>query len=443
MSLFNYVSAYIRAGFSVCPVAPRSKRTVHKDWPNTDSARAIQLFQANPDYNIGVGLGDASGGIVDIDLDAPAAVQLATAIFPRTDLRFGRPGKPNSHWIYRVSQPGRTKQFQHPKTNAMLIEYRANGAMTVFPPSVHQETGELIEFEGDPGEASETDREELLRRCSLVAIASVVVERWAPGSRHRLALALAGLLGTSGVDRDNAIRLMEAITAVASDDEVEDRLDCIRTTYDRLQGGETVEFRGTLDDLLGARIVQAFYSWLRRKPAEVAKPVALADAAGKRGPCLDRPGTDVEAAQEFAEAVSDRLIFADGLKQWFASNNHVFEPVTSERVTGLSMKFVTEIAAQANSVVLLPQIRTLFSHNRIKSVIALSKPQLRCDHISFDKNPWLAGCHGGILDLRTGELVKPPDIVTKRLGTALPISSASGLRIRILGRRRRSGLDRV
>ena len=83
------------------------------------------------------------------------------------------------------------------------------------------------------------------------------------------------------------------------------------------------------------------------------------------------------------------------------------------------MDFVIKIAAEANSITAFPQLRTLFSHNRIKSIIELSKPQLRSDHILFDDNPWIAGCQGGILDLRTGQLVKPPDIVTKRLGTSV------------------------
>ena len=147
---------------------------------------------------------------------------------------------------------------------------------------------------------------------------------------------------------------MEAITAVVSDGEAADRLTCTHTTYDRFEGGETVEFRASLDDLLEASIVQACCKWLGRKSEEASTPVTLKHATGTPVSCLDRMVTDVGAAIEFGEAVKDRLIFADGQKQWFASNNHVFEPVTHERVMGLGMDFVIEIAAEANSVTFLP-----------------------------------------------------------------------------------------
>ena len=188
MANSNSISTYVELGLTPCPVFPRSKRPVHGNWPQTDRSQVVEPFEMDPDYNIGIVLGDASGGIVDVDVDAPSACRLAPFTPPSTDLRFGRSGKPNSHFIYRCISPGKTQQFRHPLTKEMIIEFRANGAMTVFPGSIHKETGELIEFEGDPGVARETDREELLRHCSLVAIGSVVVERWAPGSRHKLAL---------------------------------------------------------------------------------------------------------------------------------------------------------------------------------------------------------------------------------------------------------------
>jgi hypothetical protein len=52
-----------------------------------------------PDVNIGILLGEASGGLVDVDLDTEEAVKLALAFLPDT-ARFGRPHNVGSHWLY-------------------------------------------------------------------------------------------------------------------------------------------------------------------------------------------------------------------------------------------------------------------------------------------------------------------------------------------------------
>ena len=127
--------------------------------------------------------------------------------------------------------------------------------------------------------------------------------------------------------------------------------------------------------------------------------------------------TDVGASTVFAEAVGERLIYADVPRQWFASNNHVYEPVTPDRVTGLGVEFVTEVAGQANSVVHLTQMKSLFSATRIRSMIDLAKPKLWVDHSEFDEDPWLSGCQNGVLSLRDRQLIAPESVVTRRLGT--------------------------
>ncbi len=45
-------------------------------------------------------LGEASGGLADVDLDSIEAVHVGPYFLPRT-LCFGRPSKPRSHWLYQ------------------------------------------------------------------------------------------------------------------------------------------------------------------------------------------------------------------------------------------------------------------------------------------------------------------------------------------------------
>ena len=110
-----------------------------------------KLRQSHPDAldpnancNIGVVLGDPSAGIVDVDIDRVEALPLADFFLPQTDMAFGRKSKPKSHRIYKCPEPGRTVQWKD--DNGTLVELRANGGQTMFPPSVHP-SGEHVEFD--------------------------------------------------------------------------------------------------------------------------------------------------------------------------------------------------------------------------------------------------------------------------------------------------------
>ena len=49
--------------------------------------------------NVGVVLGRASNGLVDIDIDGTEALALADVFLPQTGMEFGRKSKPRSHRI--------------------------------------------------------------------------------------------------------------------------------------------------------------------------------------------------------------------------------------------------------------------------------------------------------------------------------------------------------
>jgi putative DNA primase/helicase len=134
---------YARNGWSVIPIPHQSKNPGFKGWEQMRlTVEALdQHFNGHP-QNIGVLLGEPSGWLIDVDLDHMRAVELAPQFLPATPAIFGRPGKPRSHWIYRVSAPAATKKFRS-KSAGMLVEFRSTGMQTVFPPSTH-ESGESI-----------------------------------------------------------------------------------------------------------------------------------------------------------------------------------------------------------------------------------------------------------------------------------------------------------
>lgn len=128
---------YLARGWAVIPVPHRAKNPGFAGWQqlrlNEDDLPVY--FNGRP-QNIGVLLGEPSGGLVDIDLDHPRAVELAPDFLPPTGAIFGRAGKPRSHWLYRTPKPTQTKKHNS-KSAGMLVEVRSTGQQTVFPPSTH------------------------------------------------------------------------------------------------------------------------------------------------------------------------------------------------------------------------------------------------------------------------------------------------------------------
>ncbi len=163
---------FIGRGFAPLPIPTRKKGPVIEDWPTfrTDANHVHDHFRANG--NVGVILGAASGGLADIDLDCMEAIDLAAEVLPPTRSIFGRPSKPASHLLYRVSEPCPSKKFADPVSGGMIVELRGDGGLqTVFPPSTHP-SGERVAWEVDD-EPARLDYAEL--RTAVAKLAARVV----------------------------------------------------------------------------------------------------------------------------------------------------------------------------------------------------------------------------------------------------------------------------
>ena len=134
---------YLARGWQPLPLPARAKAPRTRGWQHLrlTEPELAEHFGGTPG-NIGVLLGEPSGGLVDVDLDSPEALALAERLLPPTASRFGRPSKPGSHRLYVAHPLPETEQFidagvDGTRPGAMLVELRATGAQTVFPPSVH------------------------------------------------------------------------------------------------------------------------------------------------------------------------------------------------------------------------------------------------------------------------------------------------------------------
>lgn len=122
--------------------------------------------------NVGVALGERSGGIVDLDFDTPEAVPVADVIFAKA-VAMGRVDAPRSHRFVRCSGT-KTKRFQVTAKiakqlglqRATILEVRGDGAQTMVAPSIHP-MGQKVIWYGDPSKIPTIDYDELQRSAGL------------------------------------------------------------------------------------------------------------------------------------------------------------------------------------------------------------------------------------------------------------------------------------
>jgi hypothetical protein len=256
---------YLRRGWQIIPVPAGQKQPMLKGWQDLRLTEDdLEAHFSEGPINFGVLLGEPSGGLIDIDLDAPEAVQLAPYFLPSTDCIFGRASKPRSHWLYRTDPVVRTKKFQFAdpssKKTSMLVEVRSTGCQTVIPPSIHPEE-EIIQFDRD-GEPVNISGETLVRAVGRLAAASLLVRYWPEGSRHDAALALAGGLLRSGWSEDDVTSFIQAVATEAGDPEVTDRVRAVGDTAAKLRRNEPCTGWPRLAELLGTDVVSQVQRWL-------------------------------------------------------------------------------------------------------------------------------------------------------------------------------------
>lgn len=260
---------YVTKGWKPIQVHPGEKRPIGDDWQkqrhtleNVDAAFPRVT-------NIGLLLGEPSGGLVDVDIDHELA-HSCKHLLPETGMVHGRTGSPSSHNWYQIEgTPPPTTQFKDPINGKMIIELRSTGGQTVVPPSRYTSGDTHLDLRWEsfdtPGKVT---GEDLLRAVARVASITLVAEHWPQqGSRHVAALALAGTLLRGGCTIEDAQDFIEGVCVAAGDDEVKDRLAAVASTAERIAAGEMTTGAPTFADLTDEKIVSTIQRWLGLKQA--------------------------------------------------------------------------------------------------------------------------------------------------------------------------------
>jgi Bifunctional DNA primase/polymerase, N-terminal len=242
LSALRAAERYVRRGFAVVPV-PHGKKG-----PNLEGWEGLRLppdqlpdhFNGKP-QNMGLILGAASGGLVDVDLDAEEATRIAGRFLPPT-VTSGRDSSPHSHWWY-VSPGTETVRYKD-VDGRVLVELRSTGCQTIVEPSVHP-SGERVVWHRGGLELAEIEAEELSRRVRELATAVLIARNVPPtGGRHDFAMPLAGFLLRSGrLDEERVLKIVVAAWQAAGADTreaVRDLEGIVRDTAENLRVGEPV-----------------------------------------------------------------------------------------------------------------------------------------------------------------------------------------------------------
>ena len=185
--------------------------------------------------NIGMVLGGPAG-VVDVDLDNPAAVATASVLLPNT-LESGRRWSPRSHRWYLCYPLLAPKKYPLPKFMSerlilapgeeTLVEIRSTGQQTMIAPSIHPVDGDRCIWHS--GEICKIDGVVLDDLVLDVAVAALLALNRPLGSREWFIVYAAGYLSPR-VGLARAEKIVVAASSAFDDEEHDERMRAVRSS---------------------------------------------------------------------------------------------------------------------------------------------------------------------------------------------------------------------
>ncbi len=413
MSSASAAAKYVKSGYAPIPIPAGRKAPNLSNWQHLRMQLEDVPKYFNNGQNVGILLGEPSGGLIDVDLDTPEAVAAGRYLLPDT-LRSGRESSPNSHYWYRCEPVPDTAKFQMPRSGEgpeMFVELRSTGKQTVVAPSVHPDGDRYAWGEGETATISGP---ELVERVREVATAALLARHWPSKGRHEITLAAAGYLGRRlAPERVEAI--IEAAAGVAGDEECRDRSRAVRDTLEGLQAGRPVTGGPALDKLAPGvpEILTKWWGW-RREPAGIinthntgkAESFNLTDL-GNAGRLVAHHGDDLRYCYPWGVW----LIWDS--RRWAVDETGEIHRRAKQTVKGIYRE-ASEAEEKRREELAKHALRSE-AEARIQAMISLAKSEVPIMPQALDASPWLLNTTNGTVNLRTGELRdhRREDLITK------------------------------
>jgi hypothetical protein len=341
--------SYIQRGWNPVPVPFKSKVPSGEEWQKRiiDHSNVGEFFNGQP-QNVGVVMGQSSGGLVDVDLDCPEAIAIAPFILPKTGAIFGRPSARMAHWLYQTDLAHtaekssiRLKDPSRPIDGVTLVELRIGGhkgAQTVFPGSTH-ESGEAISWE-DAGEPAAVDGAELIKAVKLIAVGALFIRHWpGKGARHDAALAVGGFMARAGHSPEWIKYFVERIAREAGCNDVADKKKAAYESATNTIAGKKTYGLKTIRELFGEDVGRKIAEWLEYQGGEDAGQDATQEAA--RATFETDPVDPVDLWAKFDPPSLPRGMLPDLIERYAVSQGYAM----GADIAGIAVAALTVCAA--------------------------------------------------------------------------------------------------
>src|SRR5215204_5259479 len=412
----------LRAGLAVIPVPAGEKNPNRQGWQRErHSLEDIPHLWSNG-QGVGILWGEPSGGRVDIDLDWPEARIAASYILPPT-CTFGRPGAPESHRVYQVTDtiPKTTRyKIGGDGDDRSVVEVLSTGAQSLVPPSLH-DSGEHREWYQER-RAAEVEGAPLMEGVADSTTAALIARNWpGQGARHDYVLAATGYVARH-LSRDRAERTMEAAIAASGDEEANGRLRDVRDTLEKVAADTPTTGGPTLDELAPGVVdqLQRWHRWTSKRNIEYGRPPISRQASG--APAFNL--TDLGNAQRLVARHGDDLRYCHPWGKWLAWDGRRWAVDATGEVERRAVETVASIYTEAANADDKDERKATAHHaersearRAIDAMIALarSRPGVPIMPDDLDDDPWALNTASGTVDLRTGDLRAHDrsDLITK------------------------------
>ena len=213
------------------PLCLNGKKPLGKAWQKRTLADPIPQFHECS--NIGILLGEPSGGLVRLDYDFPRVPGVYEELFSPS-LTFGRASSPSGGRLF-ACEGLKTTNFNLPdsikgdkrlplhdgKPNLTVFQILSTGAQTMAPPSIHPDTKQVVRWETPLNGLTEIAPTELLRLVGIEATLMVACHFWpARPNRNFAAMALARVLlealEAAEPDEDRRIDLVDRLVTLVA-----------------------------------------------------------------------------------------------------------------------------------------------------------------------------------------------------------------------------------
>jgi putative DNA primase/helicase len=242
--------------------------------------------------------------------------------------------------------------------------------------------------------------------------------------------AISGYLATCGWSKEEVDKLISVVARKAKDEEMDDRLTSVKTTFERYQANDVVMGPSELNNLLGPKLVSEMNRWFgktNRSLATLASPGIAPTQSLPAGLTQLQSAivSDVDLSEHLADQLQGKLLYCRTNERWFRRDKQVCVPISMTDVEGEIKDKLTQLADQVaplgfNTSGLRRNLLTTTKINSLEHLLR-SNPKITVDSRGFDRDNFLLGCSdGSILNLDQRAILPTCDsIITKQLGTTL------------------------